>query len=56
MRTLQLLNYILMAVRDHSLSQLNISQVGAAGYLPFSPLGQMDISIISYFYPESTPS
>jgi len=56
MNTIQLLIYILMAVRDHSLSQLNLSKVGAAGYLPFSPLGQMDISIISYFYPESTPS
>jgi hypothetical protein len=56
MRTLQLLTNFLTALRDHSLSQLNLFKVGAAGYSPFSPLGQMNISIISYFYPESTPS
>jgi len=56
MNTIQLLIYILMALRDHSLNQLNLSKVGAAGYLPFSHLEQMNISIISYFYPESTPS
>ena len=36
MNTLQLLNYILMALRDPSLSQLNLSKVSAAGYSPFS--------------------